>query len=156
MGNQGIPNTFVGGQGVITSESTTTITTLGVFVDLAGTFTVSDLQHFDSPSNGQLRHLGTTPVDYEVSGQLVIECTANDEVDLKVVIFRSATTSFEDAKTTRRVINNLQGGRNVAYFVIVDNITLNQNDYVKLQVANVAATNDITAELDSYFMVGAR
>ena len=156
MGNQGLENTFVGGQGVTSVEVATTISIAGTFVDLAGTVVASDLQHFDSPSNGQLRHLGTTPVDYQLSGQVILSTSANDEVDLKVVIFRSATTSFEDGKTTRRVINNLQGGRNVAYYGLVDNITLNQNDYVKLQVANVNATNNITSELDSYFLVGAR
>ena len=128
----------------------------GTFVDLAGTVTTDDLQHFDSPANGQLRHLGTSPREFALAGQLVLDSGSNDEVDLKVVIFRAATTSFEDAKTQRRVINNLQGGRDVGYFVITDNIVLNVNDYVKLQVANVSATADITAELDSFFTVGAR
>ncbi|MBL4574441.1 MAG: hypothetical protein JKY86_15410 [Gammaproteobacteria bacterium] len=125
-------------------------------MDLAGTYTPSDLQHFDEPSDGQLRHLGDSPREYQVQGQLVIECTANNEVDLKIVIFRAASTSFEDGKTIRRVINNLVGGRDVAYYVLDDNITLDKNDYVKLQVANVAATNNITAELASYFTLGAR
>lgn len=154
--NIGLGNTFIGGQTAITAEVATTITVAGTFEDLAGTYATADLQHFDSPAPGQLRHIGDSPEDYSVSGQLVLDCAANNEVDLKVVIFRDATTSFEDGKTTRRVVNNLQGGRDVAYFVVIDNITLNKNDYVKLQVANVGATNDITAELDSFFTVQAR
>ena len=155
-GNNGIPNTFVGGEAVITTEVATVITTSAVFVDLAGTNTTGDLQHFDSPANGQLRHLGSSPREFSLGGQLVIVSTANNDISLKVVIFRSATTSFEDAKTQTRVINNLVGGRDVAYFTLSDNITLDTNDYVKLQVANIAATNNITAELDSFFMVGGR
>ncbi|MBL4622909.1 MAG: hypothetical protein JKY89_10965 [Immundisolibacteraceae bacterium] len=155
--NNGIPNTFVGGEANITAEITTTITTTATFEDLAGTYTTSDLQHFDSPANGQLRHLGNSPREFDVTGQLVLESSSNDEVDLKLVIFRAATTSFEDGKTIRRVINNLQGGRNVAYFVMSDHITLDQNDYVKLQVAQVSpSTADITAELDSFFILEAR
>ena len=154
--NNGLPNTFEGGELSITAETATTIVSSGTFVDLAGTYTPSDLQHFDEPSDGQLRHLGDSPREYQVQGQLVIECTANNEVDLKIVIFRAASTSFEDGKTIRRVINNLVGGRDVAYYVLDDNITLDKNDYVKLQVANVAATNNITAELASYFTLGAR
>jgi hypothetical protein len=134
----------------------TTISSSGVYVDLAGTFTASDLQHFDAPSNGQLRHLGTSPVEYNASGQIVIVGGSGDVVAVKIVIFRSETTSFEDGKITTRVINNLQGGRDVAYFGIVDNITLNQNDYIKFQVANITDTSDVTAELDSFFVVGAR
>lgn len=155
-GNNGLPNTFVGGELTVGAEIATTITVASTFVDLAGTFTADDIQHFDSPANGQLRHLGSSPVEYSVAGQLVLESTANDEIDVKVVIFRSATTSFDDGKTVRRVVNNLQGGRNVAFFSLSDNITLNKDDYVKLEVANVAATNDITAELDSFFLVRAR
>lgn len=154
--NNGIQNTFVGGELVLTTEATTTIATAGVFVDVAGTFASSDLQHFDSPSQGQLRHLGATPREFIVQGEFVIQSTANDEVDIKIVIYRAATTTFEDSKTIRRVINNLQGGRDIAYFSFYTNIALNKNDYVKLQVANAAATNDITVELNSSYLVGAR
>ena len=155
-GNNGLSNTFVGGELNITAEVTTTITLAATFVDLAGTYTSNDLQHFDESANGQLRHLGSSPREFHVGGQLVIDSGPNNEVDLKIVIFRDATTSFEDAKTIRRVINNLQGGRDVAYFVLDDNIILNQNDYAKLQVANVLLANNITAELNSYMTVEAR
>jgi len=151
--NNGLSNTFVGAEANVTAESTTAIASSGVFV---GTFTAADLQHFDSPANGQLRHLGSSPREFAVTGQLVIDSSSNNEVDLKIVVFRADSTTFEDQKTQRRVINNLQGGRDVAYFGLSDNIILNQNDYVKLQVANVNATNNITAELDSFMMVGAR
>ena len=155
-GNTGLTNTFVGGELNITSETTTTISSDGVFVDLAGTYAASDLQHFDSPSGGQLRHLGNSPREFKIAGQIVLDSTSNNVAAIKVVIFRAATTTFEDAKTLTRVINNLQGGRDVGYFVIVDNVTLLQNDYVKLMVANIGATNNITAELDSFFTVEAR
>lgn len=156
-GNTGIPNTFVGGELNITAEVETTITTTATFVDLLGTFTSGSLQHFDSPSNGQLRHTGGSPREFNISGQFVLSSSANTEVDLKIVIFRDATTSFEDGKTLRRVINNLLGGRDVAYYGINDNITLDINDYVKFQVAQVSPdTDDITAELDSFFSVESR
>lgn len=156
-GNNGLPNTFVGGTCDVTTEVTTTITTPGAFVDLLGTTTSSDLQHFDSPSDGQLRHLGESPIEYKLSGQYVIDSNANDEVDLKVVIFRFATTSFEDSKTIRRVINNLQGGgRDVGYFVLDAKFTLNKFDFVKVQGSNVFASNDITAEKNSFYTVSER
>jgi len=152
--NIGLDNSFVGGQTNVSTEVTTTITVAGTFVDLAGTFTASDLVHFDSPANGQLRHLGDSPINYRISGQLVLESTSGNDVDVKVVVVRGGTP--EDAGTIRRVINNLQGIRNVGYFVVIDNVTLNKNDYVKLQVANVDDTNDITAEIDSFFRADAR
>lgn len=156
MGNNGIDNTFVGGEAIVTSEVLTTIVSDGVYVDLAGTFTASGLQHFDSPANGQLRHLGDSPREYQVGGQIVLDGNANDVVALRAVVFRSASTTFENQKIQTRVINALQGGRDVGYFVYLDNITLNKNDYVKLQVANIGATNNVTAELDSSFGVQSR
>lgn len=155
-GNNGLPNTFPGGELNITVEVLTTIAVAGTFVDLLGTYTPADLQHFDEPANGQLRHLGDSPKEFKVSGQIVLDGGSNDVAAIKIVMFRDATTSFEDGKTITRVINNLQGGRNVAYFVINDKITLNENDYVKIQVANITDTTDVTAELDSYFSVEAR
>lgn len=156
VSNNGLPNTFIGAEQIVTNEVETIITASGTFTDLLGTYTTADLQHFDSPSNGQLRHLGSSPREFTVTGQLIIDSSANNEIDLKVVIFRNKTASFEDGKTQRRVINNLQGGRDVAYFSLSDNITLDEGDYVKIQVANVAATNNATAELDSFIMVSAR
>jgi len=156
MGNNGIDNTFVGAEANVTVEVITTIVSDGVYVDLAGTFTAGGLTHFDSPSNGQLRHLGDSPREYQVGAQFVIDGSANDVVAIKAVVFRSATTSFEDGKVQTRVVNNLAGGRNVGYYVYFDNITLNKNDYVKFQVANIGAINDVTAELDSSFIVQAR
>lgn len=154
--NNGLRNTFVGGEAVIATEQTTVINISGEFVDLAGITISSELQHFDSPQDGQLRHFGTTPREFNLTGQIVLESSSNNVVDLKVVIYRDKTASFEDGKVQSRVINNLQGGRDVGYFVISDNIMLDKNDYVKLQVANAGATNNITAELDSFFSVSAR
>ena len=103
-----------------------------------------------------MRHLGDSPREYQVGAQFVIDGTANDVVAIKAVVFRSASTTFDDGKIQNRVINALQGGRNVAYFSYFDNITLNKNDYVKFQVANINAIDNVTAELDSSFIVQAR
>ncbi len=65
--NIGIKNTFIGGALNNTAEVTTTIVTQGTAVDLNGTFNTRDLQHFDSPANGRLRHIGTNPTDFLVS-----------------------------------------------------------------------------------------
>ena len=154
--NIGLANTFEGGELIITTEAETVINVSGTYEDLLGTYTTRGLQHFDEPANGQLRHLGSDPKDYKVQGQLVIDGGANDVVAVKIVIFRDATTSFEDGKIIIRQIAQLQGGRNVGYFVLYDNITLAQNDYVKLQITNQTDITNVTAELNSYFTVESR
>lgn len=155
-GNKGIQNTFEGGESIITTEIETTIATVSVFVDLAGTYTAGDLQHFDSPANGQLRHLGDTPIEYTVKVDAIIDGGSNDEVELKIVVWDNSASAFVDYKSTVRVVNNLQGGRDVAFFNFQDHVILDQNDYVKIMVANISNNTNVTAELDSEFIVEQR
>ena len=153
--NIGIGNTFVGGILDCTAESTTNIVTAGDAVDLAGTFTASDLQHFDSPANGRLRHTGINPKEFVINFDLVIDGTQNAEVEIFLIKIDSlAAVTVEFAQT--RVINNLQGGRDVAYFTGQNTVRLNQNDLVFWQVANVNGTGDVTLEQSSSWAVRER
>lgn len=155
-GNTGLPNTFEGGAVNNSAEAATVVSATSTFYDLNGTWDTSELVHFDSPANGQLRNLGDTPTAFTVQGQFVLESGANDIVELKVVVFRSSTSTFVDGQSIRRPIANSLGGDDVAYYVVNSNITLNQNDYVKIQVANNTSTANIIAKDDSYFKVDAK
>ena len=155
--NNGMPNTFEGGSIGVTTETTTTITTPAVFVDIDATlWTTADLQHFDNPSDGQLRHLGNTPREFTVIADFLIDSASGDDITLRVTKWDDSASSFVTVLDQTREVNSFQGGRDVVFFNININTTLDTNDYIKLQVANVAATNDITAESDSYFIVQAR
>ena len=67
-----------------------------------------------------------------------------------------STSSFSTILDQTRQVNNFVGGRDVAFFNININANLDKNDFVQLEVANVGVTNDITAEVDSYFVVEER
>lgn len=155
--NNGMPNTFEGGSIGVTTEVATTITVDGQFEDLDATlWTSADLQHFDNPSGNQLRHLGNTPREYKVIASFSLDSTANNTISLRVSKFDSSTTSTSTVLTQTRQVNNLVGGRDVAFFNININTTLDQNDYIFLEVANIGATNNITAEVDGYYVVEER
>ena len=128
--NNGIKNTFVGGKATISSEITTTINTQGVFETLAGTFTETDLAHFDSPAEGQLRHLGDNPREFTVITDFVVDSRQNDVVALKLVKWDDSASSEVDIFTQKRQVNALVGGRDVAFFNIITNIDLDKNDYI--------------------------
>jgi len=153
--NNGLTNTFEGGRANVTVEVTTTITQ-NVFTDLLGTWSASGLQHFDSPSNGQLRHLGNSPREYKVLTSIVLEGNQNDIVTIKIVKFDSSATSFIDVETQTRTINQLQGSRNVGFFSLFAVVTLDQDDYVKVQVTDTSGSNDVTAEIDAFLIVDER
>lgn len=155
--NNGMPNTFEGGSIGVTTESVTTITTPSVFVDIAAAvWTSADLQHFDNPSQGQLRHLGNTPREYKVIADFLLDSSSGDDLTLRVVKWDDSASSFVTVLDQTREVNNFQGGRDLAFFNININTDLDSNDYIKLQVANVSATNNVTAETDSYYIIEAR
>ena len=156
-GNQGVRNTFVGGRSTITTASTTTIpATIGQKVDLNGVFTENDMQHFDSPSNGQLRHLGSDPREYAIFSNILLEGTANDEVKLYITKWDDSLSSFVEVGGQQRTINNIAGNRDIGFFNLQVNVILDQNDYIKMQIANLTSSADVTAETDGYFIVGGR
>ena len=155
--NNGMPNTFQGGSIGVTTEVATVITVAGTFVDLDATlWTTQDLQHFDNPAGSQLRHQGNTPREYKIVAAFELDSTANNELTLRVVKWDDSASTFVTVLDQTRQVNNLVGGRDVAFFNININTELDQNDYIKLQVANVGATNNITAEADSYYIVEER
>ncbi len=159
--NVGIGNTFVGGRLTVASETTTTINTQSVFETLiATTWTASLLEHFDDlavDTNGRgLRHLGNTPREYEISGDLVIDGNSNSELSVKVVKYDASLPGEVDVFTQTRQVNALVGGRDVAFFSIPATVELDQNDYIYLKVANNSGTQNVTLENDSKIIVRTR
>jgi hypothetical protein len=152
--NTGIKGTFVGGQANLTGELLTTINTINVEEDLAGTWTASGLEHFDNPTNGHLRHLGNDPKQYQVTFDMVLEGTATNTYELRLVKFDGTTTTLEFSQ--KRVINSLQGARNVGYFGGTAYVLMDQNDVVYWKVVNTTSASDCTLEEGSQFNVEAR
>ncbi|MEK9712781.1 MAG: hypothetical protein VW258_09445, partial [Thalassolituus sp.] len=153
----GVDNTNVGGRLTVTTETTTTISTAGAYVDLAGTFTASDLQHFDSPANGQLRNIGNTPREFVASLSVNIAGGQGDEIGLKLVKWDNSASTFVDIEVPQvQTINNFIITTDKANFVNIVPFELDQNDYIKFQVANLSDTTNVTAESGSYVFVSER
>jgi hypothetical protein len=148
-GNTGIVNTNKGGVLTITADAVTVISTQDVWVDLNGTFTLTKEQHIDSPSNGQMRSLDTNTSEYNLTGSLLIDGTAGDAIEVRVSIFRDLTSTFEPQDTFRTIINSNVGGTDFGSIVLFDRITLNENDYVKLEARNTTSTDNFTSEQGS-------
>ena len=153
--NQGIGNTFEGGTVTVTAEASTTMTLADTFYDVAGTFTASDLQHFDSPSTGQLRHIGNNPVDYRAYLDLSVKSSANDVLTIRFLKWDNSASSFIEEGRQVRQVNSLVGIRNVAFFTATFGVTLDQNDYLKLQVSS-DDTNAVTIEDNSFYTIATR
>lgn len=156
VNNVGIPNTFEGGRVVVSTATATTISTQDAWVTLAGTWTASELQHMDSPANGQIRHLGMQPTDFKASASLSIDSTANDDIEVRIRRWDDSASAFVTEESQTRPVNNLTGGRDVAFFLLLSNIVLDAQDYAFLEVRNRSSDGDLTAELDSYLLIERR
>lgn len=154
--NQWVTNTYVWWENTITSEILTVIPASWTFVTLNWTFTASNLQHFDSPLNWQLRHLWNIPREFRIISDIILEWWSNDEVVIRIRKFNNSTTSFETVFEQWRQVNNLLWWRDVAFFNIISNVTLDSNDYVFLEVTNNTDTTSVTAENSSFFIVQER
>lgn len=154
--NQGMTNTFVGGELDITTEVTTSIPAQSTFYDLEGTYTAVDLQHFDSPANGQLRHLGINPREYRLYIDYALDSSPNDVLIMRVLKWDNSDSQFVTIKDEPIQVNSFVGGRDVAFLRFSVPVELDQNDYIKLQIANDSDNTDITAELGSSYRLEER
>lgn len=155
-GNIGITNTYVGGVVTVTSEAVTSIAAASTFYDVAGTFTASDLQHFDNPTNGQLRNLTGNPREFNIVSDILVLGTATEDITIKFVKYDASAASFIDIGSQTREINNAIGGNDIAIFTSFFAVTLDENDYVKIQVANETSINNVTIQNSSFIRVTER
>lgn len=151
--NTGLPNTKKYIKASVTAEVVTTITIANTFHPLEGTFTVDTGVQFDMPANGEFRLL-TGNGSYNITGDISLEGTANDVLDIRV------TKSTDDGATwpveinrIKRVTNNLSGGRDVAFFPLNFITDIKKNERLRLEVQDETAANNVTMELDSYFII---
>jgi len=156
--NNGLPNTFVGGTTSITSQELTVISAGSTYYNLEGIFTGTGLEHFSASADGNLTHLGNSPREFEVTSNLVLESTQNNQLTVRFRKWDNSASAFVDLDYTAqtRQVNNLSGTRDVAYFTLLVGVTLDQNDYIQLQVKNNSGNSDVTAELSSFFRIQER
>lgn len=151
--NTGLENTYKYAQQTISTEVTTNVAASATYYPLAGTWTLGEVSHFDSPANGQIRCLSGNEV-YRISGNFVIDSGQNDLVGLRVTKSTDGGSTFPtEINHITRVINNIQGGRDVAYFQIDFLARLVDGDIIRIEVENYDNNTNITAEVDSYLTI---
>jgi hypothetical protein len=151
--NIGIPNTYKYIKSNITTELETTVASVDTYYPLLGTFTVDINSHFDMPSNGEFRLLSGNG-SYQITGDIVIDGTQNNVLDLRVTKSTDGGVTWSDEiNHIRRQVNSLVGGRDVAFFPLNFITTLKENDRVRLEIENKSSTANVTAELDSFVII---
>lgn len=154
--NNGINNTYVGGVQYLTSETVTPINSVGVYVPVLGTFTPSDLQHFDSPANGQLRNLGTSPREFKIIAYIILDGGANDVISIRLRKYNSSLAANSTIVSQLSTVNNFQGGNDRCTFSILGRTTLDVGDYYFIEVANTTDTTNVTVKIGTFTTIEKR
>jgi hypothetical protein len=155
-GNNGIENTHVGGVLTLTGEVATTISIIGDYYTLAGTYTSEDLQHFDNPINGQVRNIGSTPREFKIITYIVIDGSANDVISIRLRKYDSSTTTTSTIVSQLATVNNFSGANDRCTFSILGRTTLDMNDYYFIEVANMTSTDNVTSKLGTFTTIEER
>ena len=151
--NVGLPNTIKYIHGSVTTEIATSIVVIDTYYPLNGTYTTSDESHFDMPANGEFRLL-TGNGKYRISGDLTIDGTPNDEIRVRITKSTDGGATWPtEIASIARPINNLQGGRDVAFIPLSFLAEIKKDDRVRLEVKNTTGTDNVTAELESYINI---
>lgn len=158
--NNGLKNTFEGGVVTVGGQTATAISTAGTWETLhVGTAPVeSELVHYDTVVVGNglaLRHLGNSPREYRFVADLIIEGSANRELEVAISKYddSAGTTTLLTDTVQVRTITNSVGGRDVALFNKYGRISLDQNDYAFLSIRNLTDTTNVTVEDGSRFTI---
>jgi len=152
--NNGLLNTFVGGAISVATEGATVIAVINTPVNIAGLFAETDLQHFDSPADGVLRHKGNTPLEFNVSFDFSLVGNKDDIYKIHLIVNDGVTDT--EAFTQSRVINNLAGGRDEGYFSGSTGVFLSSGNSVRWQVSNSSSIQNCTLEIDSVSRISER
>lgn len=153
LSNTGIKNTQDYIRASTTVEVPTVIASAGVYYPMLGTWTVGNAVHMDMPSNGQFRLLAGAG-NYLVIGDISVEGTANDLIDMRVMKSVDGGATFPtQVNHVRRVINAFTGSRDVAFFTLTFDVSLEPGDRIRIEIENVTAARNVTAEIDSYIVI---
>ena len=153
-GNIGLNNTFIGGLKDLTTEAETVLGTINTQVLIAGTWTDSDLQHFDSNFNYSFRHLGIDPRNFRVTFDFVVKGLQDNQYKITLKKNSNGTITSEYSQT--RTIDRLAGVRDVTYYNGVFGAEMVQNDFLYWVIENITTGTNCTLELDSQWFIEER
>lgn len=152
---RGVKNTFPGARWEVTAEAVTPLT-VNVQAKALGTTTYDDLVHYSFSTDNAFNYDSVIEKDFIVTGQLVVQGGANDEVDVIIRKFDFQTSTYTDVRTFTRNISNVLGGQDIAYFDPYAPVSLDEDDRIEVWIRNNTNGNDATILNGSFVAVNVR
>lgn len=156
--NNGVKNTYVGGQYTITTAATTNITAADTPTKMAGTTAESDLQWFtdDGGTNNRLLYDGDQTIEVEAKGVVSLSGGANDQAAVYFRQWDDSASTFIDAPFATATLNGGLLGTRAEGVPFFGYFTLNNGDYIEVWMQNLSDTTNIEAEVGGLFSVTER
>lgn len=137
------------GQVHLTAPVETSITQIGTYVKVSGTFGLDAHNHLTTPdTTGRITYTGTSQRHFHLVSSVSMTCAANNQT----VSFRIAVNGTTDPSTQLR--RRIGTGTDIGSTALHGDEVLTTNDYVELYVANLTSTANITIQDCYFFMVG--
>lgn len=143
-GSSGIHNTYPGGHWELTAAVATTLT-VNVPTKLLGTTTYGHLIYWSQTVSNSLVHDSTIPHPYNIVCALLVEGTANDQVQVEVRRWDNSASAYVVERTFQRGVSNLVGADDVAFFNFDATVgPVDLNDRIELWVTNTTGGGSLT------------
>jgi hypothetical protein len=127
------------GEIAVTSSSETSIGTKDVFVQCAGTYTLSGNTHnWDMNTQGQLRYIGAADRVVHIAASWSATSAGNAKI-YRVAVAKTGTP-IAVSEVQRKIAAGADVGSSAAHAFI----DVSTNDYISLMVANASDTTDVT------------
>lgn len=147
----GQENTYPGGSWTLTTESTTTISTVNTPVKAAGTTTYSDLEWMSNTTDNAFVYDSTKTLRVEIKGTVSFSGGNGDEVGVILRQWDDSASGYTDIREHGSVTLSGTGtGQNIALLGYAD---LDENDRVEVWVENRSDTSNVTMLEDSFVSI---
>lgn len=154
---RGLSNTYIGGEWVLTTEATTTISTTGVFVKLEGTTTYSDMQHWSNETDNAFIYDSSEEIDIKILATLGLSGGNNDQVQVQIRLWdNSSSTYVIQATSSAQTLSGGLLGRRAENIVVQATTTVNENDRIEIWVANISDTTNLSGIINSKCVISER
>jgi len=149
-----IPDTTISFFSTMTSAETVAIVTIGVFVPVAGgNWTTASVENskWSVDSDGIATFLSEIPTKVKIEANASLEKIGGGGTELLSMRINIDTGSGFPATPPVRSESTTQSG-NTTDVTSNDLITLNENDRVRVEIANLDTTNDIAVSANARFL----
>lgn len=151
----GVENTYAGARWEITTQVVTPLTQ-GVLVKALGTTTYEDLVHYSQTADNAPIYDSTIEKDFVITGQLIVDGGANDEIDLVLRQWDDSVGAYINIRTFTRNISNIVGGLDIAYFDPYATVRMDINDRIEVWIRNNTDGTDAALVAGSFIAINVR